>query len=216
MVQTTPVEVPPARRLSPRREQTRERLMAAALTVFASRGIIGASVEEICEAAGFTRGAFYSNFADKEDLVVALLRHELEIQFAAAAHAIATMKEQAGGGLGPETLISLALSTFEIAGENGRYGTLTRQELLLHAAREPRVRVAFAEFNQACLLQINELIADALRVARLEFTVDFADAMQLIIATHNQAQLDGLFHDGPVDTRALRVLVLAITRPARA
>ena len=48
--------------------------MAAATSVFADRGIIGASVEEICEAAGFTRGAFYSNFADKDALVLALIR----------------------------------------------------------------------------------------------------------------------------------------------
>ncbi len=216
MVQTTPVGTQPARRLSPRREQTRERLMAAALTAFASRGVIGASVEEICEAAGFTRGAFYSNFADKEDLVVELLRYELETQLAAAAHAIATMKEQAHGDLSPETLVSLALSTFEIAGVNGRQGTLARQELLLYAARETRVRVAFTAFNQGCLAQVSDLIADAMRSARLEFTIDFADAMNLVIATHNQAQLDGLFHDGPVDSRALRVLILAITRPAGA
>ena len=59
--------------ITARRAQTRERLLAAAVAVFADRGINGASVEEICEAAGFTRGAFYSNFADKSELVLALL-----------------------------------------------------------------------------------------------------------------------------------------------
>jgi AcrR family transcriptional regulator len=42
--------------------------------VFVERGIAGASVEEIAEAAGFSRGAVYSNFADKDALVLALLR----------------------------------------------------------------------------------------------------------------------------------------------
>ncbi|MDN5804236.1 MAG: TetR/AcrR family transcriptional regulator, partial [Microlunatus sp.] len=58
--------------ITARRAQTRERLMAAARTVFADRGVEGASVEEICEAAGFSRGAFYSNFGDRSDLVLAM------------------------------------------------------------------------------------------------------------------------------------------------
>ena len=66
--------------------------MAAAVRVFAERGIIGASVEEICEAAGFTRGAFYSNFADKDELVLALIRQTIRTQFAAAEQAIARTK----------------------------------------------------------------------------------------------------------------------------
>jgi len=45
------------------RENTRARLLEAAAQVFAEAGLDGASVEAVCERAGFTRGAFYSNFA---------------------------------------------------------------------------------------------------------------------------------------------------------
>ena len=38
--------------------------------------VVGASVEEVCERAGYTRGAFYSNFATKDELLVALLDRE--------------------------------------------------------------------------------------------------------------------------------------------
>jgi AcrR family transcriptional regulator len=55
------------------RERTKERLLAAAAELFAERGVNGASVEQIAERAGYTRGAFYGNFEDKHDLVVALL-----------------------------------------------------------------------------------------------------------------------------------------------
>ncbi len=67
-----------APRISPRRAATRQRLLTAATTVIAERGVNGASVEAICEEAGFTRGAFYSNFTTKEDLLNALMdaRHE--------------------------------------------------------------------------------------------------------------------------------------------
>ena len=55
--------------------QTRAALLDAAVAVFLRRGFAGSSVEEIAAEAGFTRGAFYSNFASKEQLFVELL-HE--------------------------------------------------------------------------------------------------------------------------------------------
>jgi len=53
-------------------------VLEAASEVFAERGFHGATVEDICERAGFTRGAFYSNFGSKDDLVVELSRRHAE------------------------------------------------------------------------------------------------------------------------------------------
>jgi AcrR family transcriptional regulator len=55
-----------------RRQLTRDALLDAAAAVFARRGFEGASLEEIAETAGFTRGAIYKNFADKEELFLAV------------------------------------------------------------------------------------------------------------------------------------------------
>ena len=57
-----------------RRAQTRAALLDAAARVFVDRGFAGASVEAIVAEAGYTRGAFYSNFSSKEELFVALLQ----------------------------------------------------------------------------------------------------------------------------------------------
>jgi AcrR family transcriptional regulator len=54
-----------------RRQQTRDVLVEAATEVFARRGYEGASLEEIAETAGFTRGAIYKHFAGKEELFFA-------------------------------------------------------------------------------------------------------------------------------------------------
>lgn len=64
----------PVEKLTPqrRRQQTRDVLIAAATEVFARRGFEGAALEEIAETAGFTRGAIYKNFQDKEDLFFAV------------------------------------------------------------------------------------------------------------------------------------------------
>ncbi|MEX3896683.1 TetR/AcrR family transcriptional regulator [Paraburkholderia sp. BR10954] len=65
-----------------RKEQTRERLYGAARTMFLGKGFAATSVEDIVEAAGYTRGAFYSNFRSKHELLTELLRRDVE-----AAHA---------------------------------------------------------------------------------------------------------------------------------
>jgi AcrR family transcriptional regulator len=65
-------------RTRPTRDDTREKLFEAAAQVFEEQGIGGASIEAIAAAAGFTRGAFYSNFASKDELIIAMLEDHVE------------------------------------------------------------------------------------------------------------------------------------------
>jgi AcrR family transcriptional regulator len=58
------------------RDQTTQRLLDAAQKLIAKKGLSAASVEDIAEAAGYTRGAFYSNFNSKGDLFIELLRRD--------------------------------------------------------------------------------------------------------------------------------------------
>lgn len=66
-----------------RRAQTRERLLEAAAEVFRREGFKAGSVERVAEAAGFTKGAVYSNFASKEELFIAMLDNQLEARWLA-------------------------------------------------------------------------------------------------------------------------------------
>src|SRR6201988_362132 len=65
-------------RTRPTRDDTRDKLFEAAARVFEEQGIGGASIEAIAAEAGFTRGAFYSNFASKEELIIAMLEDHVE------------------------------------------------------------------------------------------------------------------------------------------
>ena len=56
-----------------RRQQTRDYLLRAAAQVFAERGFHEATLDEVAAAAGYTKGAVYSNFKNKEDLFLALV-----------------------------------------------------------------------------------------------------------------------------------------------
>lgn len=55
------------------KEQTRLRLLDAAQTIFMKKGYVASSVEDIAAAAGYTRGAFYSNFRGKAEVMIELL-----------------------------------------------------------------------------------------------------------------------------------------------
>jgi AcrR family transcriptional regulator len=60
-------------RTRPTRDDTRDRLFEAAARVFEEQGIGGVSIEAIAAAAGFSRGAFYSNFKSKDELIIAMI-----------------------------------------------------------------------------------------------------------------------------------------------
>jgi AcrR family transcriptional regulator len=78
-----------------RRQQTRAHLLDAAGQVFARRGFHAATVDEVADAAGYTKGAVYSNFANKDELFLALLDQRLaaQLQQVEALYAIESSEE---------------------------------------------------------------------------------------------------------------------------
>ena len=117
--------------------QTRKRLLASAKEVFAKRGYAGASVDEIAEQAGYSKGAIYSNFESKEALFLELLRSRMTEEIAE----LHTILEQSHST--EEVLSALRM----------QYSTLERQvtwcllssEFQLQAGRRPEFAEAFAE-----------------------------------------------------------------------
>jgi AcrR family transcriptional regulator len=59
-----------------RLEQTRNMLLDAAEELFARKGLLGAALDEIADAAGYTRGAIYSHFGAKEELFLAVIERQ--------------------------------------------------------------------------------------------------------------------------------------------
>ncbi|MBK1783751.1 TetR/AcrR family transcriptional regulator [Prauserella cavernicola] len=71
-----------------RRDEVRRRLLDAAAVVFAERGYQAARLDEIAHAAGFTKGAVYSNFAGKHALLAELIDQHVRTEFAVNADEI--------------------------------------------------------------------------------------------------------------------------------
>lgn len=125
---------------SEQRSQTRNRLLASAATLFAERGVNGASVEQIAEDAGFSRGAFYGNFANKHELVIELLEQRTATE----------LDEVSAIAAGPAPFDALREWHRDRAGNLAGWLSL-RTELLLYAIRNPEFRPRMAERERVAL-----------------------------------------------------------------
>jgi AcrR family transcriptional regulator len=116
-----------------RRAMTRTHLLEAAAIVFAKKGFHGASLDEVATAAGFTKGAVYSNFASKEDLFLALIDYRVDMQ---AASVMNELDESSEPGAGDERsrMRDLIESGFDEDMSALHY------EFLAYAARNPEAR----------------------------------------------------------------------------
>jgi AcrR family transcriptional regulator len=88
---------------------TRECLMNSAARVFARRGLQQASIDEVAEDAGYTKGAFYANFKNKEELFWAMLDERFakrieDIENVIASEGSAAEKSRRYGDLFAQTL----------------------------------------------------------------------------------------------------------------
>lgn len=125
-----------------RQAETRQRLLDAAERVFLRRGLQGSSVEEIAAEAGFTRGAFYSNFRSKDELFVELLQDRVYRQYAQMAE---EAQEQPGT---PRERLRWGVERVRDVqkGEIGRWLFRLWLECLTQAARDEEFRELAASF----------------------------------------------------------------------
>jgi AcrR family transcriptional regulator len=117
--------------------RTRARILEAAARVFARKGFHDASIEEVAEHAGFTKGAVYSNFEDKEALFLTLMDER-------AGEELLRITERAGQGDSlQERLRSGQRLVAELIGADRDWCMLSR-EFWAYAVRDPRLRPRFA------------------------------------------------------------------------
>jgi AcrR family transcriptional regulator len=85
----------PKKRLTRQEQQarTRSRLMSAARDVFTCKGMQQASIDEVAEEAGYTKGAFYANFKSKDELYLAMLDEKFAERIAEVERAFASDEE---------------------------------------------------------------------------------------------------------------------------
>jgi AcrR family transcriptional regulator len=206
---------------SPRREATRQRILDAAREVFAERGVIGGSVEDICERAGFTRGAFYSNFSDKDDVLDALVERE---HTSLLAHLDASFVEVDREVEEAESLVAVLSGIVDRILRSipvDRQLSLIQTELEIFAIRRPEHARRFLETNNRFRERIGALIDEAMRRYGRELLVDPSVITDAIVAIAERSVRRALLAGGGADPDAMASavlpgLLLALSRPVEA
>lgn len=193
--------------VSARRAQTRQRLLDAALLCFAESGVLGASVEEVSEAAGFTRGAFYSNFASRDELCLELLRRECERQRVRAESAMSWAEGPPGEA---DVIIEQAVAFFVAGQAPDPQLPLVFAELRLYLARDPRLRDKYVELEDGVSAALTQALDATVGAAGLKFRTDTATVLSMLEAVVEGFQLDELV--GRADRDALSHRLTALLR----
>ncbi|MGW5053394.1 TetR/AcrR family transcriptional regulator [Actinokineospora sp. NPDC004072] len=128
--------------------RTRERLIATARQLFLDDGYHATSLERVADAAGFSKGAVYSNFRNKDELCLAVLDdiHAGHLRDIAAAVA---------GRTPDEAIAAVAAWAERMVGDQG--WTVLEVEFAVHAHRDPALRAELAARDQAVRTAIEAL-----------------------------------------------------------
>lgn len=178
--------------VSARRQETQRRLMDAASHVFAEKGIEGASVEEISESAGFTRGAFYSNFESKDNLCFALLRTVFNRFLDSVRHTVDHIIPADGSTMDRNDLIDTAVDTFLAAQPQERHLVLLLMEMQLYALRHPGFGAAHSRLIVESTRMFAEVFETALGSQGLELALPTEQVVDILKSVHHGGQVSAL------------------------
>ncbi|MEU2788937.1 TetR/AcrR family transcriptional regulator [Streptomyces sp. NPDC007100] len=195
-----------------RRPATVAALTDSALTLFAERGFHATSISDIVQQAGLTRGAFYSNFRDKEELFLALYDAHTDRLLAELRRQVESFTHDAD----PVARVFDLLATHDA---QERSWFLVSMEFTLHAARHPDVARALAEHEERLNAGLAEILdrcltssghaADVSSAALARLVVALYEGLTAMRVTHPTADTDPT----PLARRALPHLVRALGTP---
>jgi AcrR family transcriptional regulator len=133
-----------------RRARTRDDLVDAADELFSANGFHATSVDAVADAAGYTKGAVYSNFASKEELFLAVYERRAD---QAAAEIERELAEATDPITGIETIARARIQ--QRGGDDGWLAVFF--EFWAHVLRHPELRERFAAVHA----RVNQPLAAA-------------------------------------------------------
>jgi AcrR family transcriptional regulator len=133
-----------------KRDRTRARLVAATLEAVAAKGVAGASLDDIAARAGMTKGAIYSNFAGKAELLLAAMG-ERGLTLSSTPRIGATLAE---------TLADLARDLSQAIRRASGAGALAA-EFHMHALSDPEMRKAMGAIYAASFASLGRILEQA-------------------------------------------------------
>lgn len=189
---------------------TREHLLAAAAQVFADRGYQRATLDEVAEAAGFTKGAVYSNFSSKEELFLALAQQRDQQLIDAFSSAARTDLDTAA-------LVASLRNVY--AGTDPALRDQSWrlwQEFTLHALRDERSRQKLIEEQRAGFALVVDLVKRQCADAGVEPPLSAELIARIYIALFNGLWTQQAIDPDAVDDDAFAEAVVFVGRAIEA
>jgi AcrR family transcriptional regulator len=201
------VQQHPPRRLrrDERQELTRRQLLDAAERIFARDGFRGASVAAIAEEAGYSHGAVYSNFTDKEDLFLVLVEERVDTRLAGVYEAA-----DAELSRGDEPLE--AAHRFVSMLQTERAALLLLVDFWNQAVREPEAAARFAQRHARLRTLIGRIVEGIARDQGLELTLAREHVATAMIALFNGFAIERLADPDAAPDELLAHAVAALLR----
>ncbi|MEV7618725.1 helix-turn-helix domain-containing protein [Microbacterium sp. NPDC089321] len=160
------------------RENTRARLLEAAQQVFAEVGLEGATVEAVCERAGFTRGAFYSNFESKDELFLTLAASVGETRLQAVRERVAMLVgENTLDECDPADLVQQIMDS----GADDRVGVMMMSEIRIRALRDPAFGAAYLAQEDEMVRSIAAIIQEIIDAGQIALRISADEAARLLM-----------------------------------
>lgn len=181
------------------RQNTRARLLDAAAEVFAEVGLEGATVEAVCERAGFTRGAFYSNFESMDQLFLTLAASVGEGRVRSVRDRITDMVT--AGALSDCDPIELVQQVMD-SGDDDRLDVLLMSEIRIRALRDRDFGRAYLAQEGELVGSIAEIIQEIVDSGQFALRVEVPVAAQLLMTVWETTTVRGVMTGA--DAAALR------------
>jgi AcrR family transcriptional regulator len=163
-------------------ERNRSRVLDAARRVFMERGYHGATLEQIAEEAGFSKGVVYSQFESKADLFLALLEKRIEERAAENAELVAN--------LAGEDAIAAMTEHFVRVGRSAPEWGLLVAEFRVHAARNPELNRRYAAAHERTIGWLSSLLEELYQRAGQELPFPPRHMAELVMAVGIGAELE--------------------------
>ena len=164
--------------MTKRRVETRANLIEAAFRVFAGKGFGQVRIDDVCAAAGYTRGAFYSNFDSLEELFFTL--YDESARLIAGQVTDALTARDINPGL--EAVIERVTATLLL----DRDWLLIKTDFLLHAARNPAVADRLAAHRHQLRAEIEKRLDGARdRLTLPDAIGDTSKAARAVVAAYD-------------------------------
>ncbi|MEU9358528.1 TetR/AcrR family transcriptional regulator [Streptomyces sp. NPDC048301] len=192
-----------------RRPLTRAALSESAWSLFREKGFHATTISDIVERAGLTRGAFYSNYRDKEELFLALYDEHTDRLLAGLE---ASAAEAATGG---DPIAQLGERIAGRTAEERRW-FLVSMEFTLHAARNPAVAEQLAAHEDRLAQGLTRVLASALAAAGAEPSLPADQLARLLIALFEGVTAHQVVHGDSRLTESFTPLLLrTFTAPGK-